>query len=397
MNFEIVAGERQNNLVIYQNEKFFKTNFVKYLCAYKWKCINKKCNAKIYINESLTDIVKYDVDHQNHEKPPINTLKKKLFSNQLKRKLTDFTESPTKIINREILKNPQIENDHVNNIKQCIHRERRKHIPTLPKNLIEVIEAMNNREIKTVEGESFLIHTDLVNNMMCFSTDSNLKALSSSNTIFVDGTFSACPMFFYQLFTIHVNINGHYVPLVFFLLPNKTTNIYALAFSFLKTKCDELNLNLNLTTIMADFEESIHAGAKIIWPLIQIIGCRFHLIQSWWRKIQEIGLTNEYKNKTGECGIWLRKIFGLSFLNPEEVSDCFIENFMAYSPNDPKILTFCDYLTENYIDESSRFPPNVWASFSISSERTTNSCESFHAKLNSLFTKSHPNIYLYTF
>ncbi|KAE9533438.1 hypothetical protein AGLY_009076 [Aphis glycines] len=161
---------------------------------------------------------------------------------------------------------------------------------------------MNNREIKTVE-------------------DSNLKALSSSNTIFVDGTLSACPMFFYQLFTIH----------------------------FFKNK----------TTIVADFEESIHAGAKIIWPLIQIIGCRFHLTQSWWRKIQEIGLTNEYKNKTGECGIWLRKIFGLSFLNPEKVSDCFIENFMAYSPNDPKILTFCDYLTENYINESSRFPPNI--------------------------------------
>lgn len=63
----------------------------------------------------------------------------------------------------------------------------------------------------------------------------------------------------------------------FFLLPNKTTNIYALAFSFLKTKCDELYLNLNLTPIVADFEESIHAGTKTIWSLIQIIGCRFQL------------------------------------------------------------------------------------------------------------------------
>jgi hypothetical protein len=77
MNFEIVAGERENDLVIYQNEKFFKTNFVKYLCAYKWKCVNKKCNAKIYINESLTEILKYDIDHKNHEKQPINVLKKK--------------------------------------------------------------------------------------------------------------------------------------------------------------------------------------------------------------------------------------------------------------------------------------------------------------------------------
>jgi len=181
----------------------------------------------------------------------------------------------------------------------------------------------------------------------------------------------------------------------FFLLPNKTTHIYELAFSFLKTKCAGLNLNLKLTTIVADFEDSIHAGAKMIWPLIQVIGCRFHLTQSWWRKIQEIRLTDVYKNKNCESGIWLRKIFGLSFLSPEEVSDCFIEEFMAHCTNDPKMSTFCDYLTENYIDEFSRFPSNVWASFSISSERTTNSCESFHAKLNSLFTKSHPNIFLF--
>ncbi|KAF0694165.1 Uncharacterized protein FWK35_00039106, partial [Aphis craccivora] len=32
---------------------------------------------------------------------------------------------------------------------------------------------------------------------------------------------------------------------------------------------------------------------------------------------------------------------------------------------------------------------------SISSERTTNSRESFHAKPNSLFSKSHPNNYLF--
>jgi len=62
---------------------FFKTNFVKYLCAYKWKCVNKKCNAKIYINESLTEILKYDIDHKNHEKQPINVFKKKLYLNEL--------------------------------------------------------------------------------------------------------------------------------------------------------------------------------------------------------------------------------------------------------------------------------------------------------------------------
>jgi len=126
---------------------------VKYLCAYKWKCVYEHSNAKIYnINKSLTDILKYDIDHQNHKEQPINVFKKKLFSNQLKRKFTDVTESPSKIINREILKNPQIEDieNIIDNIKQCIHRKRRKRIPSLSKNLIEAIETMNNSEIRTV-------------------------------------------------------------------------------------------------------------------------------------------------------------------------------------------------------------------------------------------------------
>lgn len=67
------------------NERFHKSNFVKYLGAFKWKFVNKKCNAKIYINENLTQIVKTDNNHQNHlkEQSPLN-LKIKSFSNQLK-------------------------------------------------------------------------------------------------------------------------------------------------------------------------------------------------------------------------------------------------------------------------------------------------------------------------
>jgi len=45
----------------------------------------------------------------------------------------------------------------------------------------------------------------------------------------------------------------------------------------------------------ADFENAIHLGALSTWPEIIIKGCRFHIAQSWWRKIQTLGLSNEYK------------------------------------------------------------------------------------------------------
>lgn len=54
---------------------------------------------------------------------------------------------------------------------------------------------------------------------------------------------------------------------------------------------------------------------------------------------------------------------------------------------------FTDYILENYISESSKYPPEMWASFTYSLARTTNSCESFHSKINAMFYSAHPNIY----
>lgn len=163
MNFKIVSGKRKNNLVIYKNGNFSKTQFIQRLCAYKWKCIKKRCNAKIYIDENLTEILKYDVEHTNHEKQSSNELKKKLFSNELKRKLGKCKGCTSKLVNQEILNDPQIRkiitSDDVYNIKQCIYRERKKHILSLPKNWDEVTaDPTKNLEVKCVEGESFLIH-----------------------------------------------------------------------------------------------------------------------------------------------------------------------------------------------------------------------------------------------
>jgi len=49
-------------------------------------------------------------------------------------------------------------------------------------------------------------------------------------------------------------------------------------------------------TIYVDFEEAIHNSILSVWPEINIKGCRFHLGQRWWWKIQNLGLTNEYKS-----------------------------------------------------------------------------------------------------
>lgn len=60
-----------------------------------------------------------------------------------------------------------------------------------------------------------------------------------------------------------------------------------------------------------------------------------------------------------------------------------------------QIHTFCDYILDNYIAEDAAFPPTMWASNTMTSDRTTNACESFHAKFNDSFGNCHPNIFTF--
>jgi hypothetical protein len=59
-----------------------------------------------------------------------------------------------------------------------------------------------------------------------------------------------------------------------------------------------------------------------------------------WRKIQQVGLAKEYKEKDSLTGKWIRHIFGLIFLKPEELGDTFVFDFICDQPDDPRVLEF---------------------------------------------------------
>jgi len=54
------------------------------------------------------------------------------------------------------------------------------------------------------------------------------------------------------------------------------------------------------TVIYADIETAIHNAVKTVWPGCEVEACRFHLVQSWWRKIQSLGLRKQYGKKDSE-------------------------------------------------------------------------------------------------
>uniref|UniRef100_A0A8D8V3P6 MULE transposase domain-containing protein n=1 Tax=Cacopsylla melanoneura TaxID=428564 RepID=A0A8D8V3P6_9HEMI len=107
-----------------------------------------------------------------------------------------------------------------------------------------------------------------------------------------NGTFKSCPKFYFQVFTLLGLKNNVYIPLVFLLLPGKTKSIYKQAFQHVKSQCSSLvGKEFYPSEVFADFELAIHGAIQDVWSDVIRRGCRFHLGQSWWRKIQTSGCT----------------------------------------------------------------------------------------------------------
>jgi hypothetical protein len=151
-------------------------------------------------------------------------------------------------------------------------------------------------------------------------------------------------------------------------------------------------LIISLANVTIDYEKAIINADNEVWPESNIIGCRFNLTNSWWRKMQPLGLLNEYKYTNSEIGKWLRHTFGLLFLNAQEVSDCFSYDFMSDRPDSNLLTKYYDYLVDNYIGDDCNYPPSLWTALSASLTQTTNTCESFHSLFKDNFYKRTPHI-----
>ena len=65
--------------------------------------------------------------------------------------------------------------------------------------------------------------------------------------------------------------------------------------------------------VLSDFERSAMNAYEEEFPGIIIKGCHFHMTQSLWRKIQELGLATEYKVNQ-DVRSWFDLFIGLAFL-----------------------------------------------------------------------------------
>ena len=66
------------------------------------------------------------------------------------------------------------------------------------------------------------------------------------------------------------------------LLPNKQWHTYNKAFLMLKEVAQNLDLELNPSTVMSDFELALIQAVELHFPNAQHRGCYYH----WWRRIR---------------------------------------------------------------------------------------------------------------
>lgn len=392
---ESMLSERGKLLKVVDGFKYRKDREVSRGIA--WRCTVRGCAARIYTDVTASVLIDGPASSVHHNHQQASDLQQKKLCNSVKKKaIENIGERPIKLIRTGVAESEGNINVHdVHNIRQCIYRARRSILPALPTCLEEVHTLLENVPVLSSQNENLLLINDPTSHIVVFGTERNLRTLCSSDKIFVDGTFEYASKFFVQMFTIHVCVNDHYIPLVWALLPSKSAEIYGTCFGKIVDKCSLLNYTFSPRFLVADFEVAIRSAAECTWPNISVIGCRFHLSQSWYRKITQLGLTTLYKDKNSEIGQWLHLVFGMSLLPSDHVAECFILDVIPIMPADKRVFELVEYVLQNYIYDSSTFPPSQWASDTVTSQRTTNACESFHSSFSKNFYTTHPHIILF--
>lgn len=197
--------------------------------------------------------------------------------------------------------------------------------------------------LKMSDGGNFLLADDESSErILIFCSEKGKECLSSRSHFFMDGTFKSCSKQFAQIYTIHADLGGqdnetNVFPVVFALLPNKKVETYVRLFRLITEAVPQWNpMKINI-----DFEAATISALRKIFPSAEISGCYFHMKQCLWRKIQELGMTEDYK-ENAEVRTRLRMCAALAFLKEEDVGEGWLE-IHSNAPSNEKLTKFFDY------------------------------------------------------
>ena len=361
-----------------------------------WNCIDSSCPARI---NTLRDHLKKIVGQHNHDQDAAAT-EAAIFLANVRRKCRESAK-PIPTIFDESLAGLRTEewNDCTQALveklptfyetKSSLYRHRSKLHPKLPKSLSDV--NIDGQWTLTSTGDRFLLADDgTEERILIFATEANLIHLAEGSRWYMDGTFYASPGNFFQLYSIHSVVNGCMMPLVYGLLPNKTQATYTRFFSLLTENAAALNIDIQPTEVMMDFEVAPRNVISSLFPDASVKCCFFHFTQAVWRKVQSLGLVVKYRDDDSFRTL-VRRAAVLPLVPSGSTEDVW---FWALDENDDlsdSVVKMNDYITETWV-EAGR---SHWNHFATEGPRTTNHIEGWHSKMNKKLNNPHPNIYLF--
>jgi hypothetical protein len=187
------------------------------------------------------------------------------------------------------------------------------------------------------------------NRILIFYSPDSLERLANAQTFFIDGTFSVAPHPGKQLYTIRVQFKDVTVTAVYAFLPNKCQDTYRELFQSIVDNCHASNLQLNVQTIIRDFEDAVlRAVTTVFGRHINHQDCFYQLTQASWRKIQQLGLVPLY-NSDDDFRLLCGMVDGIAFLPVPDLGNG-IHLLRTLCPDDPpEAAELLDYFDSTYI------------------------------------------------
>ena len=396
-SWDIYHSRMQTDCLRVDNFSYYKLSTDDDDDTITWRCSKRKCYATVQTNTSASTLIITNNNNNHAHSPRSNEYFIKLQTNhRVKRRASEFPDQrPAKmaILSVDEEDEDYFDDGDLDNLKKTVSRVKiaSRFGNTLPKNKEEVIAALEEQLIARSAPGSSLIKC-VKKGFVMLATNKSLDFLRENvYQVLGDGTFRYCPKHFYQLYTIHIFRRGFYLPVAYFLLSNKQEPTYKKMFKTLRL---HVSSKMSINVMNLDFEPACMKAFKKIFPNSTVRGCRFHIAQAWQRKFREMGFQKIYNSGKGPIAKFLKSLFGIPCLPPDEVTEFFKEEFSKNAP--PELSKFMQYLKTWYMMPNSTFPPHVWAGVGHENIKyTTNGCENYHRHFKDWFSSPRPDIYTF--
>ena len=379
-----------------------------------WYCVQRKTQEACLSYAIVKNDIIIQRRNHNHSNSARIVEAKSLEVNHVKR-AAESSDLPPRSVLKDIaneMNSKELTNfmTKKETITRKIRREKARSLqrPPLPKRYEEYFN-IPDKYSQTSDGKQFLQSVRWTDGddskvLLLFMSDHGKQILKTYNTWQMDGTFSACPEMFYQVFFVFVTTDsGKTIPAAYSLLPDK--QCYEVLFEEIKKA---LNNSNGPDKVMVDYEKGLHNKFSSVFSDTEISGCLFHFKQCIRRNLSDKGCLKLY-NSDAHFQEFVSMLYSLPFVPETGVVDTFVDvikpfyddhyNEWAAAGYDEEITSFYTYFERTFIGFKTRksrkaplFEIALWNHYNSIIKNdfllTNNGCEAYHSSWNPTIPKN---------